>query len=57
MSAYTTLYITKEEAISKILNRVMNASDSELSNIVSSMERDTLYNYIVTEYPEDYQDY
>jgi hypothetical protein len=57
MSAEVIKYITREEAYGIIMKKVTEASDEELEKIVDKLEKETLYNYKIVLYPNDYMGY
>lgn len=58
MSAYSTMKITRKDAMKVIINSLMDASDEKIEEILFELKRDRLYNYKIvsqyeTENPED----
>jgi hypothetical protein len=48
MSAYTTIYLTREAAIALILTRLHSISDEALGNMCDPLVADSLYNVLIT---------
>lgn len=44
MSAYTTVYLRRTQAIQYVLSKLYNSSDEELERITDEVLRDRLYN-------------